>query len=170
MLIQYEFAPDKILITKNKHLKTFLAFHYQRPTFVFTIGQKKIVNKIIARTKYIEQGVINSDVRYHNEILRANETLSKYSVTAKQIYKALFLEKFKKVPGQFQFGQLTWREFQFSSWCVLFLPMYLLIYLFIYHFKYLVLTIQKQLFFITYTTCMMYFIYHFRKLRFLLFF
>ena len=37
---------------------------------------RKLVNKIIARTKYIEQGVINSGVRYHNEILRANETLS----------------------------------------------------------------------------------------------
>ena len=59
--------------------------------------------------------MINSGVRYHNETLRANETLSKSSVTAKKIYKAHFLEKFKKDPGQIQFSQLTWREFKFSS-------------------------------------------------------
>ena len=58
--------------------------------FHFYNWTRKLVNKINARTKYIEQGVINSGVRYHNEILRANETLSKSPVTAKKYTKLTF--------------------------------------------------------------------------------
>ena len=137
MLIQYRVAlyTRRIFNYKKQAFKNISGIPLPRANFYFHNRTRKLVNKIIARTKYIEQGVINSGVRYHNEILKANETLSK-SCNCQKTYQAHFLEKFKKDPGQIQFDQLTWREFKFNSWCVLFLPMYILIYLFIYHFNY----------------------------------
>ena len=95
--------PVRILIQYRVTLYTRQIFNYKKqafknisgiplPTanFYFHNRTRKLVNKTIARTKYIEQGVINSGLRYHIEILRANETLLKSSVTAKKHTKLTF--------------------------------------------------------------------------------
>ena len=74
MLIQYRVAlyTRQIFNYKKQAFKNISGIPLQTGNFCFHNRTKKLVNKIIARTKYIEQGVINSGVRYHNEILRAN--------------------------------------------------------------------------------------------------
>ena len=87
MLIQYRVVlyTRQIFNYKKQAFKNISGIPLPTANFYFYNWTRKLVNKIIARTKYIEQGVINSGVRYHNEILRANETLSKSSVIAKKI-------------------------------------------------------------------------------------
>ena len=109
MLKQFRVAlyTRQILIAKSM-LKIFLVFHYQRQTFIFDNRTRKLGTKIIAGTKYIEEGVINSGVRYHNEIFRAIENFSKYSVTAKK-YTQLFFQKISR-RNQAKFSLANWRD------------------------------------------------------------
>ena len=95
---------DKFSNIASKRLKLILVSPFQRQNFIFIIGPDN--NNIVPRCKYLERGVIDSFVRYHNEISTAKQT-SKSSSNAKKD-KALF---FGKHPDQFQFNQLMWRDY-----------------------------------------------------------
>ena len=92
MLIQYSIAlyTRQIFNYKNQTYKNISAIPIPTANFYLHNRARKLVKKFIARTKYIEQGEFNDEFRYHNEILRAIETLSKISTTAKKYTKLFF--------------------------------------------------------------------------------
>ena len=94
MLIQYGVAlyARQIFNYKKQAFKNISGIPLPTAKFYFHNWTRKLVNKIFARTKYIEQWVINSGAGYHNKTLRANETLSNSSVTASKIQTSLLRE------------------------------------------------------------------------------
>ena len=89
---------DKFSNIASKHLKLILVSPFQRQNIIFIIGpENNNNNNNVPRCKYFERGVMDSFLRYQNEISTAKQT-SKSSSNAKKKDKAHF---FGKHPDQF---------------------------------------------------------------------
>ena len=95
LLIQYRVAlyTRQIFKYRKQAFKNNSGIPLPTANFYFYNWSRKLTNKIVARSQYLEYGVINSGVRYYNEISKSNETLSKSSGTVKKRYKAQFFWK-----------------------------------------------------------------------------